>query len=389
MLENEFQTLLKCIPTDGDSTVDFGPLFLAFTAQATLHMIFDCAVDDLGQHLPRTKELLSAMHSAQRGCEERWQLGQVADWLPSSKFQANVATVKGVMQDMTQILLDRTHSTAASPDIDKAGSQGQAFFRYLIQQSPSFDAANDQLLTLFMAGVNTTAAHLTSLFHTLASQPKVWGSLRAEVASLKLGAKNGTQTPKPPSLAQLRSLTYVHGCINECHRLYPVQPSNSRVANRDTILPTGGGADGKSPLFVAENTMVSYSITALHRRESIWGADADEFRPERWEQNDDIGLPDNQDAKTADGKVGLAARTKWSFIPFSAGPGTCLGMEMATIEIAYVVVRLVQYVETVTSRDDQEWVEGLAMACTSRNGAKVSVTLDQAWNSEIALGDRD
>ncbi|KAL9631158.1 MAG: hypothetical protein Q9204_004369 [Flavoplaca sp. TL-2023a] len=380
MLEKHFQTLLKCIPTDGKSTVDLGPLFLAFTAQVTVHMIFGCAAEDLGQSPPRMKEFLSAIHDAQRGCEERWQLGQVADWLPSSNFQASVTTVKGMMQDMIKTLLDCTQSTTKLPGAEVAGNQGQSFLRSLAERSSSLDAANEQLLTLFMAGVDTTAAHLTSLFHTLASRPEVWASLRAEVAFLQLGVEDGTQRPKPPTLAQLRSLNYVHGCVNECHRLYPVQPSNSRVANRDTILPTGGGADGKSPVFIAENTMVSYSITALHRRQDIWGADADEFRPERWNRDDEVGSLDSQDGKTTDGKAGLATRTKWSFIPFSAGPRTCLGIEMATIEIAYVVVRLVQYVKAVNSRDDAEWTEGLAMACTSRNGAKVSIKLDEDFN---------
>lgn len=51
----------------------------------------------------------------------------------------------------------------------------------------------------------------------------------------------------------------------------------------DTILPTGGGPDGKSPIFVPEGTMVSFSIMTLHRRKDLWGEDAEEFRPERWE----------------------------------------------------------------------------------------------------------
>jgi hypothetical protein len=48
------------------------------------------------------------------------------------------------------------------------------------------------------------------------------------------------------------------------------------------VLPLGGGPDGKSPIFVAGNTVVSYSVYAMHRRVDIYGPDAAEFRPERW-----------------------------------------------------------------------------------------------------------
>lgn len=65
-------------------------------------------------------------------------------------------------------------------------------------------------------------------------------------------------------------------------RLYPIQPSNSRVAYKDTVLPLGGGVDGLSPIFVARQTMVHFSVYTLHRRRDLWGNDADEFRPERW-----------------------------------------------------------------------------------------------------------
>jgi cytochrome P450 len=66
-------------------------------------------------------------------------------------------------------------------------------------------------------------------------------------------------------------------------RVLPILPSNSREAYKDTILPVGGGSDGKSPVLVPAGSMVSFSIMAMQRRKDIWGEDAEEFRPERWE----------------------------------------------------------------------------------------------------------
>jgi cytochrome P450 len=59
------------------------------------------------------------------------------------------------------------------------------------------------------------------------------------------------------------------------------------------------------------------------RRRNIFGLDADDFHPERWEEG---GLSD----------IG------WAFFPFSGGPRQCLGEDFALMEVSYTVVRLLQ-----------------------------------------------
>jgi cytochrome P450 len=71
--------------------------------------------------------------------------------------------------------------------------------------------------------------------------------------------------------------------MNEALRLYPVVAVNARTANKDTTIPRGGGPDGKSKIFIPKVTQVDYSVHAMHRRHNIWGPDAEEFIPERWE----------------------------------------------------------------------------------------------------------
>ena len=78
------------------------------------------------------------------------------------------------------------------------------------------------------------------------------------------------------------------------------------MANKDTVIPFGGGPDGNSPLFVARNNVVSYSTFVMHRREEFFGPDALEFRPERWEE----------------------LRPGWEFLPFNGGHGSVLGRNL-------------------------------------------------------------
>jgi cytochrome P450 len=61
-------------------------------------------------------------------------------------------------------------------------------------------------------------------------------------------------------------------------------PVNSRTAITDTVLPLGGGPDGKSPIFIKSGTQVNYQVWAMHRRKDLYGEDAEEFKPERWEK---------------------------------------------------------------------------------------------------------
>jgi len=90
-------------------------------------------------------------------------------------------------------------------------------------------------------------------------------------------------------------------------RLYPQLPVNVRIATKTTLLPSGGGPDGHSPVLLPRGTGVGWSTYHMHRQKSIWGPDASEFRPERWDGTD------------------LEKRVGWGFLPFHGGPRICLG----------------------------------------------------------------
>lgn len=106
-------------------------------------------------------------------------------------------------------------------------------------------------------------------------------------------------------------------------RLYPPVPLNNRTATKTTTLPTGGGPNGHSPKLVRKGELVVFSQYVNSRRRNIFGPDADEFHPERWEEG---------------GLSGIG----WAYFPFSGGPRQCLGEDFALMEIYYTVVRLLQ-----------------------------------------------
>ena len=136
----------------------------------------------------------------------------------------------------------------------------------------------------------------------LARHPQVFSRLRDEIESVcGLG-----ENVEEPSRESLKQLPYLHIVIKEVLRLYPPVPVNSRQALRYTTLPVGGGPDGESPIIVRPGQVVGYSAYSMHRRKDLYGPDAEEFRPERWEDNllKDIG---------------------YGYLPFNGGPRLCLG----------------------------------------------------------------
>ena len=136
-------------------------------------------------------------------------------------------------------------------------------------------------------------------------------------------------------------------------RLYPVFPQMNRVARVDTVLPRGGGPDGQSSVFAPAGTGFETSWYNLHRLKSVWGEDADEFRPDRWKEG---FKPDPS-----------------QYMPFGIGPRSCLGRVKARIEASYVIVRIMQEFSQIESRDSKEWTGQVQLTAKNANGCKIAL----------------
>ena len=97
-------------------------------------------------------------------------------------------------------------------------------------------------------------------------------------------------------------------------RLYPPVPINGRVATEATTLPKGGGPDGTRPIMVNKGEAVAYTVYVMHRLKQLYGEDADDFRPERW----DPDVNNIVDLKNI----------SWGYLPFNGGPRICLGRKL-------------------------------------------------------------
>ncbi|PAN35409.1 hypothetical protein PAHAL_6G206600 [Panicum hallii] len=164
----------------------------------------------------------------------------------------------------------------------------------------------DECKTFFFAGHETSALLLTWAIMLLATNPSWQDKARAEVASVCGDA--------PPTADHLPKLTVLQMVINETLRLYPPATLLPRMAFEDITL--GGGE-----LRVPKGASVWIPVLAIHHDEAVWGADAHEFRPDRFAP----GRP-----------------RPWAgrFLPFASGPRNCVGQAYAMVEAKVVLAVL-------------------------------------------------
>lgn len=168
-------------------------------------------------------------------------------------------------------------------------------------ESMSDRQLRDEVMTMMIAGHETTANALSWLWVLLDRHPDEQDRLRAELL-----AATGGRAPTVDDVAKLPRLKAV---ISETLRLYPpVWMFDRRALGPDDL--------GGTP--VAKGDLVIFCPYAIHRLPALW-RDPEAFRPERFE----AGAEEQ--------------KNKFAYLPFSAGPRTCLGNSFAMIESQIIV----------------------------------------------------
>ncbi|CAG8371353.1 unnamed protein product [Penicillium salamii] len=347
MYENHVTDLMKHVPHDG-STVELQDLFLRQTLDTASEFLFGESVHSLRENNSTEAALFAKQfNTATDGTATRIRMGPLMMLYRNKEYWKAGTGLRDYIDKFVQKAIDYRIAVDSGQKVDpkiKELTDNQYVFSYeLSKQTLDKKEITDQLLSILIAGRDTTANLLSITFFILARRPDIWDRLRSEVLALD-GRK--------PSFEDLKSMTYMSWVFNESLRLYPIVPFNFREARRDTILPVGGGPDGKSPVFVAKGQEVTYSVYTMHRDPAIYGPDADEYRPERWEK----------------------IRPGWAYLPFNGGPRICIGQQFALTEAGYTTVRILQEFEKIESRDPNPWVEDMKLTLSSANGTRVSLT---------------
>ncbi|KAI0866205.1 cytochrome P450 [Xylaria cubensis] len=318
------ERLVDQIPIEGE--VDLQPLFFKLTFETTMFLLFGKYAYDLNGVTEQESTFAEAFNLAQDYLAHRGRLGHMYWLFSGKKFNDACKTCHSFIDEAVGMALKASEGESNSQhnQFDDEGSY--IFIDALVQQTRNPIVLRDQCLNILLAGRDSTACCLTWCFRLLARHQKVLVKLRKEIEDVVGLGRDASL----PTRNQLKRMPYLAMVLKEVLRLYPSVPVNSRAAIKPTILPLGGGPDGKDPVFVAKGQAVGYCVYALHRRKDIYGEDAHTFRPERWEGDE------------------LRNIHNYAYLPFNGGPRICLGQEFALLEASYTVVRLVQAFPQIT-----------------------------------------
>lgn len=205
-LEIHIQHLLESIPKDG-STVDLAERFLRYTADVTTHFMFGESILSLLHPEAFEDDLSKACRDAQVGAERRFILGIFAHIVPQRQFYRSVKKVHAyVNSHVEKAIQQRSLSQEKAEKDNLEDSARHIFSEELAKLTNDRLILRDQLLGIFLAGRDTTAALLANLFFVLSRNLEVWQRLHEEVQSLE-GRK--------PTLDELKKCKYLSYCLNE------------------------------------------------------------------------------------------------------------------------------------------------------------------------------
>ena len=273
--------------SDGDAR-DMNAEMMALTQAIVAKTLFDADVSGDAHEVGQAAEVL--MHDFGVRLQS---LRVVPHWIPTPGNLRSRRALRRLDQLIHRIIEARRTSGEDRGDL----------LSILVQAQDADDGSRmterqvrDEVMTLYMAGHETTAVTLSWTWYLLAQHPEVEARLADELRRVLGG--------RAPTVADLPALKYTEMVVTESMRLYPPAYGLGRQAVRATEI--AGHPVARKDIFIAPTWVV--------HRDRRWFEEPDAFRPERWEDDLARRLP------------------RFAYFPFGGGPRQCIGNSFATME---------------------------------------------------------
>ncbi|GLC45871.1 hypothetical protein PLESTB_001447900 [Pleodorina starrii] len=290
----------------------FSRLALDIIGKAVFNYDFDSLTHD--------DPVIQAVYTVLREAEHRstaplayWNIPGVALVVPR---QRRCQEALRIVNDCLDGLIDKCKKLVEEEDAEFneefLSDRDPSILHFLLASGDEISSKQlrDDLMTMLIAGHETTAAVLTWTLHVLSQHPEATEAIRREVDEV-LG-------DRCPTVEDFRSLRFTTRVINEAMRLYPQPPVLIRRALQDDtfdqyLVPAG------SDLFI--------SVWNLHRSPKLWD-EPDKFKPERF--------------GPLDGPVPNEVTENFAYLPFGGGRRKCIGDQFALFEALVALAMLLR-----------------------------------------------
>jgi len=208
----------------------------------------------------------------------------------------------------------------------------------------SEDEVLSQLTTFMLAGHETTASTVTWALYELSRHPEFQNVVREEIKATRAQATQ--RGDYGMSVADVDSMKYLLALMKETLRYYPIVHALVRSAGRDDIIPlatpqTTKTGETLTGIPVSKGQRVMVSIAAYNRLTSVWGEDADVWRPQRFLE----GAENDQ-------------KTTFGVIANVSGLRSCIGWRFAMIEMQAILIELIENFEFSPPPGNVEIIRG-------------------------------
>ncbi|WP_435073829.1 cytochrome P450 [Halorubrum sp. HHNYT27] len=246
----------------------------------------------------------------------------IPNWVPTREnreFDAAIDTLESVIDG----IVERRRGTERDPNVDPAGPQGVAvrgpagdgdgdlpmdllsvLLRARDRGEQSDKNLRDELVTMLLAGHDTTALALTYTFYLLSNHPEARERVAAEATAATADG--------PPTATDAREMAFTDRVLNESMRLYPPVYTLFREPKLDVKL---GGYR------IPEGSALMLSQWVIHRS-SRWYDDPERFDPARW---------------TSERR---SQRPRFAYFPFGGGPRHCIGKAFSLLEAKLILAEV-------------------------------------------------
>ncbi|GMF43050.1 unnamed protein product [Phytophthora fragariaefolia] len=337
---------------DGGDTLDIKRVLDFFTMDVFTKIGF--GVELRGLETGGNCDFMEAFERASRRIMARFQqptcFWKLARWLnvgAERQMAADMKLINGVVYDVIHRNLEDKKQRELRGESAASGRRDLISF-FLNKGDVEYDdddhtemtptMLRDMSMVFIFAGRDSTSLTMTWFIIEMNRHPEALANVRRELAD-KL-PRLSLDDSETPSMEDIDELVYLEAAIRECIRLNPVAPAMQRTAAQDTTLYNG--------TFIKAGTRVILPHYAMGHLETVWGPDAEQFKPERWID------PDT-------GK--LVHVSLYKFTAFLAGPRMCLGMRFALAEMKITLATMLSKfdIKTVKAPLDFTYVPSVTL----------------------------
>jgi cytochrome P450 len=290
----------RAIEAIGDGPRDVHDDMMSLTLDIAVRTLFGTVMSDTARVGPLVAELMAVFEQE----THTWRR-LLPDWISTQARR----TATHHRDELHRLLLDIVQQRRA------AGGEGSDLLSRLLAaqdedgRGMDDDQLRDEMLTLFLAGHETTALTLSYALWLLAEHPEALAAVRGELDDV-LGGRT-------PDAADSRRLPWLDAVVQESMRLYPPAWIVGRAAAEDIVLTDPVSGD----IAVRAGTVILMPQWVVHR-DARWFSEPLAFRPQRW--------------------LDETARPRFSFFPFGGGQRICVGSHFARMESILVLATWLQ-----------------------------------------------